>query len=597
MLATLGFVLSSMLLWGIVGGRVLVWTQTPLIWREPVQAAVTGMGLWAVWLAVWVVWWGVPIALALAGFLALGIGAIVLLWVQPGGWPRHEHTWTPLLLAVAVGSVWLMGWVPDTLQLPEELWGSAKNLAVVQATGQWADRTAWLHYGLDAVAAAPGLNALLLPFTWWQGNVMQLAAPMNGVLLMMLAWLLMRQAGVAVKWSNLPLVVGGCLLGVTLLNPFFNPTLATALVPDLLIAVALMVAVVPLYQRTPLPQGIAVVPQALALALMSMGHHLAFLLALCIGCWWLMRGLLVEGHNLAWADIAGWAILFLLPVSVHLAHQVALAQAGVYLAGGWLLTGHSPLTVVHEAALLLVVGWIGALGVKRLLLSEHYGGMRRVMLHQGVWVLPVLAVVSSVGLYALFLMDQPLTSLFRLLGWWQGVLLIPVWVLWRQWYQTSALEKWSYRAPWSIGLALLAILMFGQLALLPQIHKPKVRVNHGLSVAQMVMKQDLSPPQAVVGAVSLNPTGTAALSYGLRQHAPVLDVTPLFYQAQINREQLHQALRQQGVAYVWIHVPDITVQKVLSSQLQPQQSYLFALTPKRFRLIEAFPHLSYTTAY
>lgn len=547
----------------------------------PLTYVTAGAGGWLLWFYGLAAFGQLPVDITLYGFLSVVVLGVVVWGHRPQS-GREEHVWTSTLLG-------------GLLLLP--LWGILVKLEVFQALDvgfvlksltqvlalnrlpPGADLSA---YGAQQVAFMPAAWVWLVPGQVLAGQVLQAMGPvLNGLLLLGIAGMMAAGAGVQTRWSNLPLVTAGSLLGVSLLNPFFFTGLVASAMPDILLAGAMLVLALPLMLPRPLPHGLAVLPLAFTAALVAGIHPATWPLLYGLGALWLVREVTVEQKTHWWLRISGWSVLVGVPL-------VSVLMWQTYAAGEFFeLTYPVPQTLSFGGQRMMALGVsLGVWGVViwRLMQSGRWGGPRLFYLSQGPWL--VAATLLLVGtIYG----ENP----WRMLVWLQFVVLLPYWRWGQARYQRSALKALAFRAPWALGGSLCLIfmgLLYSTASWWEQPVPPAVR--HGQQVGLALAPQALAGK--TIAVLEQHPGPRANLDRALGYQVAVIAADPLFRAADRSRAAFYHALRSQGADYLWIHSPRDAVRDMFRRPLRAERSYLFELSEKRFRLVETFPHFNYT---
>ena len=441
------------------------------------------------------------------------------------------------------------------------------------------------------------------------------ATLMNVVLLVAAAGQLVRHCGIHIRWNNLVFVTATALFGMTLFNPFFVESIVFSAYPDVLIACVLFAFVSPLMRPQALPNGLALLPQAIIAVYLVGLLPLGLWVFAFVGIFWVLRSLLERQQVGAW-QLFGWSLLGLLPMIGWLLWQNYLLRHGdagfpqVHLLAYNLptflhmLKGGASLALswpVIMALMLIVLG----MAVRRLLLVRGMHGLRRFLVDEAGLSFPLIFfVVYIVFLGAAFNTQFPEAGGVFEQGWLhdalhlQLIFLAPVW-LWL--YHVSA-ETFDFSAnkKASGAMALASALLFVGVILANGqrlTFTPPAPLDHTLRVAASVRDNDTigwGERLAVLDSPETHGYYAVAMSYGLRQYAHVRPVLQEFASANGDFNRFHDALRAKGFTYLWIHAATPQIAAVLGGDLREDYSYLYRITADGLVPVATYPHASYT---
>lgn len=594
----------------MLAGRLVTARQREYLeFTNPLQCLMCGMGLWYLWFLVFagllatnitVVWWL---------FVSFSFMAMLFFTRSIKGTESHSHVWSNTLVSLCVLGP-ILWWASYDIPLEiTEFSQTIKNAAHLHAArilpgGQDVELfniTNPQHPIAHLVGMIPAhlISSHFLPAAF---------AVFNVLLLVLCAGQLLQVHKIPVKWSNMPLVAAGSLLGVSLLNPFFRAESLLAAVPTFPLAAALLAACFPLFRAQPLPTGWGALPSALALCFMVGLHPQAAWLVGVVVVFWLLR-MAAEKPKIKIKTMFGPFLLAFLPALTWLMWQSYLTQAQIpvqeavasvgtsykiihFFLSLWKVSLSAPLALVLVLAVVLFA-------IRAVFSVRSTQGARALFVQKAHLVLPAVLGLFWLGVAATNLW-QHANMLFNHLAVLQMVFLVPLWRLFLVWYAASDMKKLFWRMPWAMGMLLVCTLVVLQMAVetkfRPTFNPP---LNHTLQVAQALKKGGIpwGSRIAVVDSLQVRDKYAHALSYGLANHAVVHAITPWVAAAKGNRAAFHAALRAQNFDYLWVHVPNDQTRKLLSQRLNATESYLFQISAEKFQLKNTYPHPTYEVPY
>ncbi|MFZ2619665.1 MAG: hypothetical protein WAX89_02225, partial [Alphaproteobacteria bacterium] len=459
--ATLLYVLALTLV-----GRCLAATTAEVQVYPLALSTLAGLGV-AVVAGVVAAVAGASAALALTGFVLVAV-LVVVLWGRRLQSPEHTWLW-PLVGGLLLGPLWL--WLANDVPTQTLEMGT-----IFPALHQ-------LWQGVWPLELWPSQVLVLMPFyAVWPAFTVAVPVVLNPVLLALSAQALAVTVGIRMKWSNLPLVAAGSVLGITVFNPLFTPAVLRDAHGVLLQALAWLLLAMPLTMPQALPRGLGVLPFALVAALLAMAGEWHWPLLLMSMGVWIWRTMVLEVHTLAWKNIAttiaGWVVLACLPLCMVLLWQRVTVVADVPTLE---LYGPTRMWVLVLGCGALVGGLLA-----RVLQVRAAKDIRVAIQLLLPWLVPVLLLATAV-----FTHKQLNSHMLAVL---QLVLLVPVWTLWQMVYPRTVLQKWAFISPWGMGGVAMVVLLGLVYGTRPLWQQPApVVVSHGAEVVAQAQAKNWWP--------------------------------------------------------------------------------------------------------
>ncbi len=579
----------------LVGRLIVSHTTVRMMFQSPAMCLTTGLGMWYMWFlllavvagaGVHIVWW-----LFISVFLLLSLFMFKLFKSAP---LVTEHFWTMFIFGLVLLFPALLWLGQDAPQFTGEFSESFKSLGQIIHLGAMPHFKQVIQFAVDTLQSP--LSALLITLPvhiLLDGFLLSSFTVMNVILMILASGALLMSTGVHVKWTNLPLCTAGAFIGVTALNPFFQFSVLTAVMPDYVIALTLLLAFFPLLSPKPLPVGIAVLPIALTLTALVGAHSFAWVLVLFVIVVWILRHIMTFNRGASW-DIFGLTLLVCLPLLAHLMWKFYLINSGIKPLLNWHFEG-LPLAEVSFAQQIVAAVFVVLVilnGIWKMLHVRHYGGVRMLVLSQGWSLWPAALAIYMLIVYVNFASVEPMNGIFRVFGWLQFVMLVPLWHGWFIFYKKSQWQKIAYKSPWVLGTMLCAVIVAGLFMIKPLFLTPATPVvTHVMSVSKQIKQEKLVQFQQPVAVFDTVANSQNILSFGLHSYAPVGEAPYVFK----DRVDFYRQLRKNKFKYVWIHIPTKEVNALFEQNLKENYSYLFEITSNSFKLIKMFPHLSYTS--
>lgn len=564
------------------------------------QQVLAGAGAWYVCFSVGVLWLHLPLT-AVAGLFVCTVSvafAALRLWWRAGR--VNEHYWSVVLVLAVV-------LVPASLWLLRHQSATLADYSLLNTTAAYFAHSKIALIPSAAVQQLPPAyaalqNLLLLP----------LQKAFAGVPLVVQSWLLALAAvaaavaaGIHIKWSNLPLVLGGALVAATLLNPWFSVADVAQNSPHLLFAVTLLAAVLPLCAKTYQPRGWQVVPTALLFSLLAglQPHGLVWVLALVVV--WIVREA-VSQKPLTAATVGGFLLLVLLPFvcasiwslfsGAPLFSQMTPVSSGFFAGNQTLST-----LVSRYWPFLLVVAVFGGWWVSLLLRVKNFTDIQKLFYAHG-------GLTVAVWLSAWVLVGAPLAGLApfapeTFFNAAQLVLLVPVWQLAKTFYEGSNLQKMAFRLPWGYGLSLCFLFVSLQFSVEKHLNRPTPVAQQQLAATAAAIKTGhlnpaaapLTPQGAPVstlayadGDVANSLLNAAIANHSMGTQVQVVPATAATLQAGDNFDAFLSTLQQNHISHLWLRQPSPAMAALLGGSVLSKNSYLFAVTPEGLRLLEIY---------
>lgn len=568
----LTFIASFVLM---AAGRLvnLVSSSHRSLYASPFYTFLTGSGLWLIVLLFGSIAYHVPLQFLWWGFFILSVLCFltVLRTGRKGG--VYEHYQSQVVMGVLALLPAFIFVAIDTplldVEFVRELPFAAQFLEGSFAPHAWVG--AWPIF----------ITASLTGFEWVQSA----PAVFYLILFSLASTAMLRLLDVKIRWSNLPLVVSGVLISLSLMNPMLELDLALSSLPDMMLAFLLLAAFSPMMMPKQLPIGYQVLPQALILSLLVCVHEVGIFWVGLLWILWFSR-LFTQEKGYHVYGLFSAVLLVCLPL-------ITFYVWGTEVALEW------PWAQIKEVN-------FSSLNISVLVEQAYFAGLSLLICvlsllllfvekdKQAKWVEAhtlFIAVMAFVMTCVLFVYGFDIRFSHT-----QFLMILPIWRFVMSWYNQSALKHAAYKNPWSIGLFILLLFWGAQAFFKPylvQTYTPEMQ-----HVAHLAEKFRLDPGLkdmhlAVLGAENPSPV-VPFLTYELE--GKVRDRTALFAALDGDLDAYVKALRAEGDTHVWIHIPDDLMREKISSQLRSDHSYLFELQPGRLTLVRsgAFPHLNYT---
>jgi hypothetical protein len=426
---------------------------------------------------------------------------------------------------------------------------------------------------------------LLYPLGFLFEEIQPVFALFNIILLVFVTDSLLKITDIQVKWSNLPLVVVGGLLSVTLLNPFFEVDKIAAFNEDLLLAAILLACAMPLCREKPLPFGFGALPIGLVLGVVALGFgEVGLYSSTILGFLYILRSIF---DDKTWLEyIFGLIFIICLPLLMYFLY---VGHWGYfYESDNYTSLSSQPMELLWLAVLCFVfltqmfsLKGKGTQTIKQFLVTH-------------AWVtMPVLFSIAYIGCYFL---KGGAFSLSHL----QFIALIPIWYLVTSWYENSKWRTFAYESPWALALGIAVVFISAQSwvsgILTERYNDPS---QHVLQISQELYNEGVTKKDSIAvlehGKVQGLNYYSALLEYGLKAHeAPVVNVDTLFTKSAQDIRLFHMNLMRNNFKFLWLHTPKAEDKKWVGRFLKMDRSYLFKITPDGLRLVQIYPHPSYT---
>lgn len=612
--ALLSIVLVSAMVFMGVGRLVLAHTRMADA-GSPLEAMMAGLGVWYLWFlgfqgligaSLPVVWWI---------FIASALALLLVLTKTHRFDGESKMFWPVMVVGLILTGPALLTLTDAYPHLWSELAVYMKNADHILRLGGLPNPTEVKEFDIFAIGTPAAAIVANLPDIVMRGSFSgAMFAVLNLVVLVAAGAQMMRIAGFKAGWHNLLLVSVVGLVAVWQLNPVFNPNLDFAGCPDLLVAAALFAAAAPLLKNTPMPYGLGVLPNALALGLLvglvpsGLGLFEVVLLL------WVLRTLFEE-RALSLNDFLGWALLALVPVVSQFIWNAFLVRSGFApaapvdlasifgqsLAPGLVALGHVLAGNIFACLLFAVVM---GLGLFKLLAIRGGRSLRVFLVDEASITYPFL--ISAIYLLLLGPVQPAADHVLGLgavhnLQHVQFILLVPVWVLLAGWVRDNAPATGFLGRNPGVAAPVCALLFAGlMVARSPQLVPPMpAPLDHTFRVAETMRIQNMVPWGDKLGVLdSLNTRGyyAVAMGFGLRHYAPVRPVLGLFTAANGNFDRFLDGLLHHGYKYLWVHSMDSNINNMIGGRLNPNDSYLYKVTENGLVPVASFPHPGYQTA-
>ncbi len=576
--------LTVAIVYVLVGRLVIAHVVPRDIFFTPVASLITGMGVWFMWFVFVGAFLGTSVNVFIYLFSSVVFFMVMGMFKTFRSFREGEHFWTTFVLGLIL---FIPLWYVVANDVPNnvaELGSIMKNFVQVSAMGKIPAAENVDYYGMqESLAALPSFWPIILPtFVLANGALSGVAAMFNLILIVGAAGALIQASGLQVRWSNLPLITAGSLLGVTFCNPFFSPAFVMTAYPDLSIAIGMLIVVVPVLSKSSIPVGLAVLPAAMAAMVVALQSNLMWpFLAAVLGLW-VLRSLIIEDGRIRVQHMFGWVLLATLPtLMVLLWRQVYSVEEISAMVP--LYEGSMRFTFAGSAC-----AFILGLFVWKLMHLKEERGIRAFWYRNGSLFVAAMFIAAA----SVFFVGN---DLWRILGMLQFVLLLPLWKVWIHWYYNSSFREQAYRAPWAMGSIL--ILFFIGLLMTTKVmwYTPQKLVQqHVEQVVKQNLEQEWLSSGKSLGVVAVHSGPAAAISYAMAGEVNTQDVTMAFIQAKGDRAIFHADLVANNISFLWLHSSNSLANAMFQRKLREDHSYLFEVTEHSFGLVKSFPHLAYT---
>lgn len=604
-------ILALVFLLMLAGRMVTTHNSEANTYTTPFHCLLVGCGLWYMWFLLFGTLVGASLKITWWLFLATNLALLFGLTRAFRGVAHAEHFWTKIITTVLLltPAIW---WAGSDLPIHyDEFWHTLKNVDHMLYLNNIFGGEDVVQFGIAQAHLPLATSSTTLPVHLLGGQFIPATfALFNLILLAAASGGLTQAADIRVRWSNLPWVAGGALMGVTLFNPFFQGSTILAGTFDIPLAVALLGLFFPLLRSAPLPTGWAVLPTALIGAWLVGMTPYAFIYVITAFILWFARSII---EFKAATDkpkpvfiVFGMALLALIPAFSWVLWQHYVLQTPIPQ-----LPSPSTWNLAEgliSAFLLQPLVWLLALGIlmgttRALITDVKENKLGNLLTTQSWYIVPslLLLVTAALWLAAPNLLTDTFptaqSGVWRTLASLQFVLLLPLWQLYRKWYAHSPLKTFAFKSPWVVGLICCALMVIAQIGNERRFKSNfNISLSHTMQVAASMRENYVQWGQkvAVVDSHKVGDFYATVLGFGLRNHATVEPITGWLEQAQGKQAALHQALVQKGFSHVWIHAPNDLSRRIFHSQLKADRSYLFELAPNHIKLVATYPHLRYT---
>ena len=501
-----------------------------------------------------------------------------------------EHFFTQIVLGMLILSPLFYVFLKDVPVLKEEFFGVVRYLQYIMFKGHIPPLEEGGSAGLNMFSQAPAYLATVLP----SNLISQVYKPavfalFNTFLFVLLSESLVRAAGIKVRWSNLPLVAAGGLLGMTFLNPFFSVDLLKNASGDLLFAAVFFAALLPLLREKNVPVGLAAIAPALVSSLLTGLDDMGIIAVALVMVIYIFR-LFVDKQKISLEVVFAVSIMVALPALTWLMWQSETYDAA--LAGyndgvrRWGLLG-APIQMLEWT-------WPSAVSIMLVLgvaVAQIFDAAVRQNLKAYMWVfVPAIIILAYVLMGVLFGQNVKLVHL-------QFIVLVPVWRWAMWWYEGTALKRVAYSAPWGFGLGLILLLMMGQ-----SLYKNQFKdsyddaMMHTFNTGRLLATEYLKPDDNVA---VLEVSGREVYTLALLQYAlanmggNVMGAAEDFYEAAADLRLFHKRLHRDGVQWLWMHAPTPMYEEMLGAEMDARASYLFKVDANGLTLVRKLNHPSY----
>lgn len=565
-----------------------------------IQQTIVGLGVWYVSFLVLCVLFKMSLVFATAFY---SIAAVIFFFVftklLPAKEEVGEHFWSVvglLIMLIAPVLYWLAS---DTPLYVQEFIGTLKNANHIMKLDSLPLAKDVEMFNMKSVEQPLAFTTAILPASiMMQKIVPAVFVVMQTLLFGLTSTLLAREAGINIRWSNLPYVVAGGAVAITLLNPFFSLDSMTTANAVMWFAVTFFIACTPLVRVQALPRGWSVLPHAFVLAfLLGLNSDAIFLLWFVIAVWVLRS--MFEGHAINGKDIVGWLILGFLPFASFQIWEF-------YIVGN----GFAVATILNEVQteniLFAVTGWVQlaqqepwlfivpVLAV--ILLLVNLSKIRSLYHVQQLFVSNAAVTVSALAcayvllIMPMFSMGVVSTDYLYVL---QFVVLLPIWQFARARYDNSSIKNLAFQNPWVFGLLAVAILLVEQKVIQAEVIRPlPVSAQHTLDVAAHARENYIkwSDNVAVVEGV-VDGYNTAVLAYGLNHYAKVFSIDDLVEKSDDNFAYMHKILLDEKFKWMWVSKNSVDIEKLIGAPLAPNKSQLFEVKEDGLHLVQEYKKL------
>lgn len=606
----------------MLSGRLMTThTDDTRTFSTPFHCLLAGLGGWYLWFLIVCATVGASLKITWWLFALSILGLLLGMTKAFQGLREIEHFWTKAISVVLLLLPAFMWVVQDVPTQWDEFTHYMKNADHLFYLGVLPEMKEITRLGIHLPEYPLAATLMHMPVHIMANEfIPAAAAALNLILLAVAAGGLVHAANTPIRWSNLPWVTSGAVLGVTILNPFLDTKILLSGYADFPLAVALFAALFPLLRDKAIPRGWAVLPTAFILCFMMGTKEIAFYFWAFIMVAWVVRAL-TENPRVELRDFFGWALLAGLPLLSHLLWQNYVNGVGIGalyagLGGQEVMWSRLPKTLWsmlvvfwrHPLATILMVGVVVAF-VKAVLNLRHDEGWKGLVIQKAWYVIPALLTLYYVaGLLLAYLTEFPqglgeqAQSFWRFLGHLQFVLLLPLWMAYFRWYENSPIKSMAYKSPWVMGLLTAALVISVQLTQERRLNQPVIApLAHTFQVAQSLRNSDHIEWSEKVGVVDSRHSSDLyafVMGYGLRNHAVTQPVTKWVAAAQGNLGAFHGALQEQNIGKLWVHAPDAAMRNLLkTSRLRDTHSYLFSVEEDQLRLVTSFPHPQYKVPY
>lgn len=565
--------LSALVLFYFVVGRVVA-THT-LFGRYFASSILFNvLSAFAIWFlaALVALFLGVALDVMWWVYVAVCAAGLVFSWAFRRDALPSEHSFTlPFVSCLFLIPVFFFVWADVPVQMHELL----------------VDYPLFESLNAGAVGAVAPVNGnltvglFLYPLSTFLSGYDAVFALFNVLLLAMVADAMIKVTNLQVRWSNLPLLAVGALMGLCVLNPFMNLESLASFNSDLLFAAVLLTVVTPLCREKPLPYGYGIFPIAALLGVLAAGFGAAgYLMSIVAVVVYVLRSLVDDKR---WFDsIFGNVVVVCVPLMAHAIYGLLWGQATIVSAEIYTLNVFEILWLV----LLLLVFVVQFMSTRANFLED-------LLVRQSWLMVPVIFV--AVGVADLYLGQHRITPEH-----YQFLALVPVWFLATSWYQGSKWRSLAYDHPWVLALGLgVVFVSFSTLYADSLTQRHDDPSQHTLLIAKDMQESYVAKGDSIAvlehGVHDIEGYYSAMLKHGLKGHqAPVLNVDELFRKSVNDMGLFHMALMNNNFQYLWLHTPVEEDRAWVGRYLKVDRSYLFEVTSKGLRLIQVYPHPSYT---